>query len=224
MLSNTTGINNTAFGWGALEANTTGSNNIAIGLNAAAEVSASTNAGNSIHIGNLGLSGDNATIKIGTQGTQTTAFIAGVYGVVATGESVVVTSSGQLAVAGVSSQRFKEDITDMGDTSDKLFQMRPVNFFYKPAYDDGSHTLQYGLIAEEVAKIYPEMVAYDKDAQPYLVRYQLLAPMLLNEVQKQHAEIQNQKEVNRKLADRLAAIEAILASQTPTIAQPATAQ
>ena len=120
----------------------------------------------------------------------------------------------------LSSRRFKEQITDMGDSSSKLFQLRPVNFFYKPQYDDGSHLLQYGLIAEEVAKVYPEMVAYDKDGQLLTVKYQLLAPMLLNEVQKQNAQLQGQAEAirlqqeqNRKLEDRLAALEALLSSQ-----------
>ena len=64
-----------------------------------------------------------------------------------------------------SSARFKEEINDMGDTSSKLLQLRPVTFYYKPEYDDGSHLLQYGLVAEEVAKVYPEMVAYGKDGQ-----------------------------------------------------------
>jgi len=73
----------------------------------------------------------------------------------------------------------------MGDATSKLFQLRPVTFLYKPEYDK-SHTLQYGLIAEKVARIYPELVAYDKDGRVLSVKYQLLAPMLLNEVQKQY--------------------------------------
>ncbi len=108
----------------------------------------------------------------------------------------------------------------MGDSSSKLLQLRPVTFFYKPQYDDGSHALQYGLIAEEVAKLYPDMVGYDKDGQPSSVKYQSLAPMLLNEVQKQNAQLKKQAEVNqlqqeqnRKLEDRLAALEALMASQ-----------
>jgi hypothetical protein len=118
----------------------------------------------------------------------------------------------------LSSRRFKEQITDMGDSSSKLFELRPVNFFYKPRYDDGSHALQYGLIAEEVAKVYPEMVAYDKDGQILTVKYQMLAPMLVNELQKQ---VQLQQEENRKLEDRLAALEALLAGRTSTAAPPA---
>jgi len=101
----------------------------------------------------------------------------------------------------------------MGDSSSKLLQLRPVTFRYKPQYDDGSHALQYGLIAEEVAKLYPEMVGYDKDGQPSSVKYQSLTPMLLNEVQKQNAQI-------RSLEDRLAAVEALLSRQTATPEQP----
>src|SRR5580658_11259567 len=105
----------------------------------------------------------------------------------------------------------------MGDSSSKLLQLRPVTFLYKPQYDDGSHTLQYGLIAEEVAQLYPYLVGYDKDGQPSSVKYQSLAPMLLNEVQKQNAQLQKQVQLqqdeNRKLEDRLAALEALLASQ-----------
>jgi hypothetical protein len=126
----------------------------------------------------------------------------------------------------------------MGDSSSKLLQLRPVTFFYKPQYDAGSHALQYGLIAEEVAKLYPDMVGYDKDGQPSSVKYQSLAPMLLNEVQKQNAqlqsqgvqirkqaeEIQLQQEQNRRLEDRLAALEARLSSQTSMVARPTRSQ
>ena len=107
---------------------------------------------------------------------------------------VYVGGDGTLGVLG-SSRRFKEQIADMGAATSKLFQLRPVTFLYKPQYDDGSHLLQYGLIAEEVAKVYPEMVAYDKDGQPYTVKYHYLAPMLLNELQKQHAIITSQQEL-----------------------------
>ena len=100
-----------------------------------------------------------------------------------------------------------------GRRSSKLFELRPVTFLYKPEYDDGSHALQYGLIAEEVAKIYPDMVGYDKDGQPNSVKYQSLTPMLLNEVQKQNARVEELEQQNRKLEDRLAALETLLSSQ-----------
>lgn len=190
LLNNTTGHNNTATGTDALFGTTTGSGNIAIGNQAAANAPPGHN--NSIYIGSLGAGSDSSgVIYLGTQGAQTGGtYIAGIYGAAApSGTEVYVTSSGQLGTV-LSSGRFKEQITDMGDTSSKLLQLHPVNFFYKPEYDDGSHLLQYGLIAEEVAQVFPEMVAYGNDGQILTVKYHLLTPMLLNESQKQHAEIQ----------------------------------
>ena len=113
-------------------------------------------------------------------------------------QTVCVDGSGKLwgtaGTCNASSRRFKDQIADMGDSSSKLFQLHPVSFFYKPRYDDGTHAVQYGLIAEEVAKVYPEMAVYDKDGQPSGVKYQLLAPMLLNELQKEHAVVMSQQD------------------------------
>ncbi len=170
------------------------------------------------------------------QFTQASTFIAGISGATPGTPNlpVCVDGNGQLGTTGCStpsSQRFKEQIAAMGDSSSKLLQLRPVTFLYKPEYDDGSHSLQYGLIAEEVAKIYPDMVGYDKDGQPSSVKYQSLAPMLLNEVQKQNAHIKDleetvqlQQEENRKLESRLAALEALLSSQTAAATRPASSQ
>ena len=83
----------------------------------------------------------------------------------------------------------------MGDSTSALMKLRPVTFLYKPEYDKGERTLQYGLIAEEVAKVYPELVAYDNDGQPYTVRYQYLSTMLLNEVQKQYRRAEAEAKV-----------------------------
>ena len=105
-----------------------------------------------------------------------------------------VNSNGQLGTS-PSSLRFKEQVRDMGDSTNALMRLRPVTFLYKPEYDKGERTLQYGLIAEEVAKVYPELVAYDNDGQPYTVRYQYLATMLLNEVQKQYHRAEAQAEL-----------------------------
>ena len=91
----------------------------------------------------------------------------------------------------------------MGDSSSKLFQLHPVTFFYKPEYDAGAHSLQYGLIAEEVAKVYPEMVAYDNDGKPLTVNFQFLAPMLLNELQQQAAQIHALKQQLDELQSKL---------------------
>ena len=229
--ANTTGSGNTALGQGALTNNTTGGSNIAIGQGAARNVGNGNS--NNIHIGTPGASADNAAIRIGTQGTQTSAAIAGIYGGTPSTPNlpVCIDANGTLGTTGCStpsSRRFKEQVADMGDSSSNLLQLRPVTFFYKPQYDDGSHALQYGLIAEEVAKLYPDLVGYDKDGQPSSVKYQSLAPMLLNEVQKQNAQLQHQvqlqQEENRKLEDRLAALEALLSSQTSTAARPAGSQ
>jgi hypothetical protein len=219
-LYSTTGGSNTASGYNALWSNTTGVGNIAIGIVAGFDAPSGNN--DSIYIGSQGSGSDNSgTIQIGTQAAETGGtiqigsaqaggtYIAGIYGATASGGTeVYINSNGQLGtVPPVSSGRFKEQITDMGDSSSKLFQLRPVNFFYKPGYDDGSHALQYGLIAEEVAKVYPEMVVYGNDGQVLTVKYQLLAPMLLNEVQKQAEQIHS-------LEDRLAALET-LSSKIP---------
>jgi len=144
---------------------------------------------------------ENNTIRVGTEGLQTDAYMAGVWGSTSDhpNQPVCVDANGKLfSVASgcdtTSSRRLKDEIADMGDRSSKLFQLRPVTFFYKPGYDDGTHQLQYGLIAEDVAKVYPEMVAFDKDGQPSGLRYQMLAPMLLNELQKEHAVVMAQQE------------------------------
>lgn len=87
---------------------------------------------------------------------------------------------------GISSLRFKDQIADMGSATNKLYDLRPVTFFYKPQFDDGSRRLQYGLIAEEVALVQPDLVVYEPNGTPYGIRYEALAPMLLNELQKQN--------------------------------------
>jgi hypothetical protein len=115
-----------------------------------------------------------------------------------------------------SSIRYKEDIHDMADASDGILKLRPVSFRYKKALDDGSKPLQYGLLAEEVAEVYPDLVARSTDGQIETVRYQLLDPMLLNELQKQHATISVQQEQIRSLEERLAKIEAALSGTMAT--------
>lgn len=178
----TAGTYNVAVGSIALQQLSSGSSNIALGPGAGSYL---TSGSNNIHIGNIGTSSDSNTIRIGNSGTQTQTFVAGIYGVNVGGIPVQINSNGQLG-AQTSSLRFKEQVRDMGDSTSALMKLRPVTFLYKPEYDKGERTLQYGLIAEEVAKVYPELVAYDNDGQPYSVRYQYLATMLLNEVQKQY--------------------------------------
>ena len=177
---NTTGGENTAAGTDALLSNTTGSNNIGIGNEGG---SALTTGSNNIDVGNGGVAGESNTIRIGTQGTQTDTYIAGIFGTpkIKKACEVVVETTGLLGCV-TSSARYKRDIRDMGNASDKLMKLRPVTFTYKA---DSTGAKQYGLIAEEVEKIYPELVIDGTDGKPETVAYQVLPAMLLNEVQKQ---------------------------------------
>jgi hypothetical protein len=110
----------------------------------------------------------------------------------------------------------------MGDASSDLLRLRPVTFRYKKPYEDGSKPLDYGLIAEEVAEVYPDLVVRGKDGQIETVQYQKLTPMLLNEVQKQNETIRQLEtqlaEQNQQFETRLAALEALLSSKVPTTA------
>jgi hypothetical protein len=162
---------------------------------------ASLTTGNSnIDVGNVGKAGDANKIRIGTQGTQNGTFIAGISGVSVTGAAPVeVSSTGQLGIV-MSSARYKRDIRDMGAGSGALLKLRPVTFRYK---DDPAGTLQYGLVAEEVAKIYPELVAYGPDGKVMTVRYSMLSAMLLNELQKQAQASRRQAEENQRQARRI---------------------
>jgi len=124
-------------------------------------------------------------IRIGTENTQTAAYIAGISGAQVTGAAVYVTSSGRLGVQ-ASSERYKTAIAAMGAHTDRLQELRPVSFHLK---SDPDGALQYGLIAEEVDKVYPELVIRDQSGKIQGVHYEELAPMLLNEVQRQQAAI-----------------------------------
>lgn len=183
--NNTTGDFDTALGIDALEENTTGDSNVAIGDSAGANL---TTGSNNIYIGNRGgVATESNAIRVGTEGTQTNAFIAGIDSNLLPGtpSEVFVDSNGQLGVI-ASSARYKRDIHDMGKASDKLMRLRPVAFRYKA---DPTGTQQYGLIAEEVAKVYPELVVNGADGKPQTVAYQVLPAMLLNELQKKDRQI-----------------------------------
>ncbi len=219
LYANTTGGSNTAIGPYALVTNTTGSNNIAIGGWAGYGLPASSS--NNINIGSNGASTDNGAIRIGNPGTQTAFYAAGIRGT-KTGASnaveVMIDSNGQLGTVN-SSIRFKEDVHDMAAASDGLMRLRPVTYRYKQAYTDGSKPVDYGLIAEEVAEVYPDLVVKNADGQIQTVQYQKLTPMLLNEVQKEHklleqqAEtVQQQAETIQQLEKRLVALETMLPS------------
>jgi hypothetical protein len=211
----TTSIRNTVVGYGAGYTNTTGNSNIAIGY-LAGTIPAASNS-NNIEIGNVGVSSDSGTIRIGSPGNQTSYFAAGVRGVTtgaADAVSVVIDSNGQLGTIN-SSRRYKEDVQDMGDASNGLMRLRPVTYRYKQAYADGSKPIDYGLIAEEVEEVYPDLVAHLANGEVETVQYQKINAMLLNEVQKQHRTLEEQRqqlEMERTelelLKVRLASLEA----------------
>jgi hypothetical protein len=222
---NTTGDSNVFVGSGAGSGTTTGSNNIFIGQGAGVDNSTGSY---DIYVGNFGPYPDESdTIRIGQPTVQTSAYIAGVYGVTTSASNavqVLIDSNGNLGTMS-SSRRYKEDIQDMGDSSSGLLRLRPVTFRYRKPFDDGSKPVQYGLIAEEVAEVYPDLVARSADGQIETVKYQLLDPMLLNELQKQSATIAAQKEQIRSqeqrissLEERLARVEAALGGATVTAA------
>jgi hypothetical protein len=126
----------------------------------------------------------------------------------------------------ISSERFKKDVADMGGASDALMQLRPVTFRYQPVYDDGSNVLQYGLIAEEVAKVYPAMVEYDSAGKPLALRYNFLNAMLLEQVQKQHTKIEEQSariEAQQRQIEELKQSQATIDALSQQLAQLAKA-
>lgn len=213
--SATTGAYNTFLGAQAGLYNTTGSANVFVGFNAGAN---NTTGSGNLYFDNAGTGGENNTIRIGNG--QSSAYIAGVYGVTSgSGVPVYIDANGQLGTF-TSSRKYKEEIQNMGDLTGALMRLRPVTFFYKPEYDKGQRTRQYGLIAEEVAKVFPDLVAYNPDGAPYTVRYQYLSSILLSAFQEQNRKaqeqaglIQQQQQRIQALEQRLSRIESMLSTQ-----------
>ena len=228
---NVVGHDNTAEGFQAL-LNAKGSNNIGLGSNAGANL---TSGSNNIDIGNLGVAGDTAKIRIGKQGTQTATYVAGIYGkTVASGTkvAVMIDSTGKLGTV-VSSARFKTQIKPMDKASEAILALKPVTFCYKKELDpDGMP--QFGLIAEEVEKVNPDLVVRDEDGKVNTVRYEAVNAMLLNEFLKEHSKVEEQdlrlqkqevtiawqqKEFQSAIAQQQKEIEVLRASLTEQAAQ-----
>jgi len=197
LVQNRAGVRNTAVGAAALAYNR-GNFNTALGYGAGEALTYGTD---NIDIASAGVAGETHTLRLGTQGSSGTpgsgvvsTYIAGVASVPVTGLAVYITSSGQLGVQ-PSSERYKTDIESMGTKTERLAELRPVSFKYK---NDPNGTVQYGLIAEEVAKVYPELVIRGDDGRINGVRYEELTPMLLHEVQQQQAQI---AALNARLAE-----------------------
>ena len=188
LYKNTVGNNNSALGVFALYNNTSGSGNIALGYQAGTQL---TTGSNNIEIGNSGVAGESATIRIGKNGTQTNTYMAGVSGVtIAGGIGVIVDSNGHLGT-NTSSARYKENIKPMDKASEAILALKPVTFCYKQALDPEGIP-QFGLVAEEVEKVNPDLVGRDADGKAYTVRYEAVNAMLLNEFLKEHRKGQRQ--------------------------------
>src|SRR6266566_3004961 len=191
---NDSGNNNTCLGFNAL-ANTTGSSNIAIGESAGINL---TTGSNNIDIGNKGKAGESNYIRIGTKGTHTHTLIAGISGAtVAGGVGVIIDSNGHLGTV-VSSERFKEAVQPMDKASEAILALKPVTFRYKHELDPEGIP-QFGLVAEEVERVNPDLGARDEQGKPYTVRYDAVNAMLLNEFLKQHRKVEEQsREINEQ--------------------------
>ena len=217
-LYNTQESNNTAVGINAMLNSTSGSNNVALGANAGSLL---TTGSNNIDIGNQGKSDDTNMIRIGTKGVQTKALIAGIRGTTAPGGiAVYVDTNGRLGTA-TSSARFKTDIEPMDEASESILSLEPVTFRYKHELDpDG--IAQFGLVAEQVAKVNPDLVARDDDGKPYTVRYEAVNAMLLNEFLKAHRKLEQQDATISELRSAVSRQQeqiAALASQVNTVSK-----
>ncbi len=224
LYSNTTGISNTAIGNGALFLNSTGGDNTAIGPQALTNTTGSNNiavgaysgfkcttGSNNIYISNHGFNSDDKAIRIGEPKHRRT-FIAGISGVtVAGGVGVIVDTNGQLGTV-VSSERFKDGIKPMYKASEAILALKPVTFRYKHELDPQGIP-QFGLVAEDVEKVNPALVARDADGKVYTVRYDAVNAMLLNEFLKEHRTVQEQEATIAQLKSAVAKQETTAAHQ-----------
>jgi len=187
LASNRTGSWNTASGFEALPLNISGDHNIAIGHQAGYSITGSYN----IDIGAPGIAGESNTVRIGDS-DHTAAYIAGIAGqtVSTGGTTCYVDIFGKLGV-NLSARRFKTDIADMAAASEGLLALRPVTFHYKPELDK-TGIPQFGLVAEEVVKVNPDLVARDAKGELSTVRYEAVNAMLLNEFLKEHRKVAKQ--------------------------------
>ncbi len=198
LFSNTQGIRNTADGVGALDQNTTGSDNTAIGYFAGADITGSAN----VCIG---------AFVPGHYGVNSTTWIQNVYASVANARQVYVNADNKIGTL-ASSRRYKNEIRPMAKASEAIFSLRPVSFRYKKEVDPTS-LLSFGLIAEEVAEVDPDLVTPDRDGKPETVRYEAVNAMLLNEFLKEHRKVEAQQSKIDKQEATMTEVRSIIAQQ-----------
>ena len=228
LLNNTTGVENTANGYRALSGNatgvgntaygsqalvqSTGNNNTALGAHAGFNISTGSN---NIHIGNVGAGNESATVRIGDN-NQTRTFIAGINGVNQGSATAVFinTLTGQLGTtAPASSRRYKKEIKPMDTASEAVLALKPVSFHYK---SDNTKTPQFGLIAEDVADVNPDLIVRDENGEIYTVRYDAVNAMLLNEFLKEHRKVERLEKQIEMLSAGLQKVSAQLEASRPT--------
>ncbi len=220
LLNNTTGNTNAAFGNSALKLNTAGSNNAAFGANALLNNTGSgnvaigrgagtnlTTGSNNVDIANGGVAGESKTIRIGSA-SQTAAFLAGVSNTSITGptQSVLVNANGQLGTATASSERLKREVHPLSKRIGRVLSLRPVSYRYK----QGSGVLQFGLIAEQVARVFPALVQFGSDREPTGVYYQELPVLLLAQLQREHKRVRSQQRQIKDLSTQVAQLRAMV--------------
>jgi len=218
LFSNTTGEGNTANGQSALFSNVAGDSNTAIGFLALASATGSNNIGLGAGAGfNFTTTSDSIAIGLpGENGPSGRCYIGSIRGVTvgnADGINVIVDSDGQLGTSN-SSRRFKKDIKPMDQTSEAILALKPVTFHYKNLDSKkAENTPQFGLIAEEVAEVNPDLVVLDPDGKPFTVRYDAVNAMLLNEFLKEHKKVEEQQTNITQLDTKMANQAAIIAQQ-----------
>src|SRR6266403_342014 len=234
LTNNTTGGGNTAIGESALVNSVTGNQNIALGYVAAQNL---TDGSNNIDISNPGVPTESNSIRIGNvvpftdiygfpHAAHSATYIAGINGATASGGvAVYINSDGKLGTL-TSSARFKTEIKPMDESSTAILALKPVTFRYKHEIDP-KDIPQFGLVAEEVEKVNPDLVSRDRDGKPYTVRYEAVNAMMLNEFLKEHRTVQQlkstvqkqQNEFRSKLAEQQHQIEALTSGLQKVSAQ-----
>ena len=211
LVDNVSGFENVGIGGAALFTNVDGHDNIAVGQ---AALSNNTHGSNNIAVGEfagLAVTTSNNVIAIGVQGQDVSdsCFIGNIFNAMApSGSGVFIDANNRLGTI-TSSKRFKEDIKPIGKSSEALLELKPVTFRYKKEIDAAARS-QFGLVAEDVEKVNPDLVVRDKEGKPYSVRYDQVNAMLLNEFLKEHQTVQELKSAAVKQ-------EAMIASQQKQI-------
>jgi hypothetical protein len=206
---NISGIENTAVGSAALFTNVDGSHNVAVGQ---AALSNNTSGSNNIAVGEfagLAVITSNNVISIGVQGQDISdsCFIGNIFNAMAPSGSAVFIDANNRLGTNTSSKRFKEDIKPIGKSSEALLELKPVTFRYKKEIDPAARS-QFGLVAEEVEKVNPDLVVRDKEGKPYSVRYDQINAMLLNEFLKEHRKNEKQEATIARLQKQIEALTA----------------